>query len=217
MEVFVAGASGALGKRLIPQLLACNYEVTAMTSSPEKTDALRAMGAEPVVADGLDRDAVLEAVLRSEPEVIIHQMTSLTGVTSFKHFDDEFALTNRLRTEGTDHLLGAAKAAGVRRVIVQSYGNWNYERTRSGLKIEGDPFDPNPPNNLDDILCMVDTSQHPVRDREQQWAKLLKFCHHLEALHHVSCGHYSRRYDPFTCDITRPERFVRCGTAWRVV
>jgi 2-alkyl-3-oxoalkanoate reductase len=147
MRVFVAGASGAVGKRLVPLLIASGYDVAAMTRSPQKTAALRAAGAEPVVADGLDRTAVMHAVLRAEPEVVIHQMTALTGVTSFRTFDDGFALTNRLRTEGTDHLLEAARAAGVRRIIAQSYGNWNYERTGSRLKTEADPFDPNPPAN----------------------------------------------------------------------
>jgi nucleoside-diphosphate-sugar epimerase len=147
MKVFVAGASGAVGKRLIPLLVARGYYVAAMTRSPDKTDALRAAGAEPVVADGLDRDAVMKAVTQTKPEVVIHQMTGLTGVTDFKKFDDGFALTNRLRTEGTDHLLEAARAAGVRRIIAQSYGNWNYERTGTALKTEADPLDPNPPAN----------------------------------------------------------------------
>ena len=155
MRVFVAGASGAVGKRLVPLLLAGGYDVTAMTRSPEKTEALRLTGAEPVVADGLDRTAVMHAVMRAEPEVVIHQMSALTGVTSFRTFDDEFALTNRLRTEGTDHLLEAARAAGVRRIIAQSYGNWNYERTGSGLKTEADPFDPNPPANQRKSLAAI--------------------------------------------------------------
>jgi 2-alkyl-3-oxoalkanoate reductase len=91
MRVFVAGASGAIGKRLVPLLIASGYDVAAMTRSPQKTDALRAAGAEPVVADGLDRAAVMRAVKRAEPEVVIHQMTALTGVTSFRTFDDEFS------------------------------------------------------------------------------------------------------------------------------
>jgi 2-alkyl-3-oxoalkanoate reductase len=118
-----------------------------MTRSPAKSDALRALGAEPAVADGLDRDAVMQAVLRAEPEVVIHQMTALAEIKSMKRFDDEFALTNRLRTEGTDHLVEAARAAGARRLIVQSYGNWNYERTGTGPKSEEDPLDPDPPAN----------------------------------------------------------------------
>jgi nucleoside-diphosphate-sugar epimerase len=147
MKVFVAGATGAIGNRLVPLLVASGYEVTGMTHSNEKAGLLRTSGAEPVVADGLDRTAVLEAVERAKPDVVIHHMTGLTGAKNFKRFDDEFALTNRLRTEGTDYLLEAARAAGARRVILQSYGNWNYERTGSGLKTEEDALDPNPPAN----------------------------------------------------------------------
>jgi nucleoside-diphosphate-sugar epimerase len=147
MRIFVAGASGAVGGRLVPMLVDGGHDVVAMTRSPQKAEALRALGAEPAVADGLDRSAVMKAVVRAEPEVVIHQMTALSQIKSMKRFDDEFASTNRLRTEGTDHLVEAARAAGVRRLIVQSYGNWNYERTGTGLKSEDDPLDPNPPAN----------------------------------------------------------------------
>jgi len=147
MKVFVAGATGVVGKRLVPLLVASGYEVVGMTRAPAKEAWLRQVGAEPVVADGLDRAAVMQAVLRAEPEVVIHEMTGLTGVKSFKKFDDEFALTNRLRTEGTDYLLEAAQSARVRRIIAQSYGNWNYERGGSDLKTEDDRFDPTPPAN----------------------------------------------------------------------
>jgi nucleoside-diphosphate-sugar epimerase len=147
MRIFVAGASGALGAHLVPMLIDGGHDVVAMTRSPAKSDALRALGAEPAVADGLDRAAVMQAVLRAEPEVVIHQMTALAEIKSMKRFDDEFALTNRLRTEGTDHLVEAARAAGARRLIVQSYGNWNYERTGTGPKSEEDPLDPDPPAN----------------------------------------------------------------------
>jgi nucleoside-diphosphate-sugar epimerase len=147
MKVFVAGASGAVGKRLVPLLVASGHEVTAMTRSQEKADALRAAGATPVVADSLDRAAVIQTVMRAEPEAVIHHMTGLTGVKSFKRFDDEFALTNRLRTEGVDYLLEAAHAAGARRLIAQSFGNWNYERSGNRAKTEEDALDPNPPAN----------------------------------------------------------------------
>src|SRR5438034_4875613 len=100
MKVFVAGATGAVGRRLVPLLVASGYDVVAMTRSPEKADSLRAAGAEPVVADGLDRPAVMKAVVRAEPEVVIHQMTGLTDVKSFKKFDAEFAQTNQLPTVG---------------------------------------------------------------------------------------------------------------------
>jgi nucleoside-diphosphate-sugar epimerase len=147
MKVFVAGGTGAMGKRLVPQLVAGGYEVVAMTRSEDKARGLNELGAEAVVADALDRTAVMKAVMRAEPEVVIHQLTGLTGAKSFKNFDKEFALTNRLRTEGTDYLLAAARAAGVRRFVAQSYGNWNYARTGKGLKTEDDPFDPTPPAN----------------------------------------------------------------------
>ena len=147
MKVFVAGGSGAMGRRLVPQLVAGGHEVVAMTRDEGKASWLRRVGAQPVIADALDRAAVAGLVKGSEPEVVMHQLTGLTGVKSFKNFDKEFALTNRLRTEATDYLLEAAQAAGVRRIVAQSYGNWNYERTGSAVKIEQDPFDPNPPAN----------------------------------------------------------------------
>jgi nucleoside-diphosphate-sugar epimerase len=147
MKVFVAGATGVVGKRLVPLLVSSGYEVTASTRSAEKEGWLREVGSRPAVVDALDRDGVMQAVLQAEPEVVIHELTGLTGAKSFKKFDDEFALTNRLRTEGTDYLLEAARAAGAKRFIAQSYGNWNYARTGSGLKTEDDPFDPDPPAN----------------------------------------------------------------------
>ncbi len=144
MRVLVAGASGALGRRLVPQLLARGHQLTATVRDPERTGALRAAGAEPVIVDGLDAGAVGEAVARTEPDAIIHQMTALSGKPDFKHFDRWFAVTNRLRTEGTGHLLAAAKAAGVSRFIAQSYTGWNNARTGGLVKTEEDPLDPNP-------------------------------------------------------------------------
>jgi nucleoside-diphosphate-sugar epimerase len=155
MKVFVAGASGALGRRLVPMLIGGGHQVVAMTRSPGKEGMLRGMGAEPVVADGLDRAAVLNAVTSSSPEVIVHEMTGLTGITSLRNFDKGFALTNRLRTEGTDHLLEAARQAGARRFVAQSFGNWDYERTGSGAKSEDDPLDPDPPANQRQSLAAI--------------------------------------------------------------
>jgi 2-alkyl-3-oxoalkanoate reductase len=145
MKVFVAGAAGAIGRRLVPLLVAHGHEVTAMTRSNANTRLLRALGADAVWADGLDAGEVMRAVGRSRPEVVIHQMSSLAGVRSLRHFDREFALTNRLRTEGLDHLLAAAYTVGARRFIAQSFGNWNYERTGTATKTEDDRLDPNPP------------------------------------------------------------------------
>lgn len=147
MRVFVAGGTGVVGRRLVPLLVKSGHVVVATTRSSEGVDWLRAIGSEPVVVDGLDGVAVEEAVVGAEPEAVIHQMTGLTGAKSFKRFDAEFAVTNRLRTQGTDHLLQGARAAGVRVFVAQSFGNWNYERTGTGPKTEQDPFDPDPPVN----------------------------------------------------------------------
>ncbi len=147
MKVFVAGATGAIGRHIVPLLVAGGHEVVGMTRSSNKAASLQEAGAEPVVADGLDRAAVERALLRTRPDVVIHQMTGLTGANSFKKFDDEFASTNALRTQGTDLLIEAARRSGVRRFIAQSFGAWNYERTGSDLKTEEHPLDPKPPPN----------------------------------------------------------------------
>jgi len=145
MRVLVAGASGVIGRRLLPQLVDRGHEVVATTRSPEKSDSLRALGAVPLVMDGLDPGSVGEAVARAEPEVVVHQMTALTGVGDLRHFDEEFALTNELRTRGTDYLTTAAEAVGVGRFVAQSYTGWPNAREGGAVKTEEDPLDPNPP------------------------------------------------------------------------
>jgi 2-alkyl-3-oxoalkanoate reductase len=145
MKIFVAGAAGAIGRQILPQLAARGHQVTATTRSPGKAAILRELGAEPVVIDGLDAVGVGEAVARAEPEVVIHQMTSLAGSFNLRNFDKMFAVTNQLRTEGTDHLLAAAVAAGVRRFVAQSYTGWSNTRSGGPVKTEEDPLDPSPP------------------------------------------------------------------------
>jgi len=145
MRIFVAGPSGAIGKRLVPMLMAKGHQVTAMTRKPDSVPMLRNAGADPVVADALDRSAVLCAVESAAPECIVHEMTALAGVTDYKNFDKAFGLTNQLRTRGTDNLIEAGRAIGVRRIIAQSYGNWNYARTGGQVKTERDPLDSAPP------------------------------------------------------------------------
>jgi nucleoside-diphosphate-sugar epimerase len=145
MRVFVAGAGGAIGRPLVARLVERGHEVVATTRKREKLDALRALGAEAVVMDGLDAGSVGEAVARAEPDVIVHQMTALTGALDLKHFDEAFAVTNELRTRGTEHLLAAADAVGVRRFLAQSYTGWPYPRTGGPVKSEEEPFDRNPP------------------------------------------------------------------------
>jgi nucleoside-diphosphate-sugar epimerase len=144
MKVLVAGATGALGRQLVPLLVDAGHEVTGMTRSASKRDALRELGAIPVVADALEPDAVARAVAEAQPEAIVHQLTALSGSLDMRHFDRDFALTNRLRTEGTDHLLAAGRAVGVRRFVAQSYAGWPYARSGAAVKSEEDPLDPSP-------------------------------------------------------------------------
>src|SRR5215831_3011673 len=144
MKVFVAGGSGAMGRRLVPRLVAEGYEVAAMTRDEGKAPWLSAVGAQPVITDALDGAAVRAAVAGARPDVVIHQLTGLSGVSTYKNFDREFALTNRLRTEGTDHLLEAARAAGARRFIAQSFTGWPNEKKGKMVKTEEDPLDADP-------------------------------------------------------------------------
>jgi nucleoside-diphosphate-sugar epimerase len=154
MRVFVAGATGAMGKQLVPRLMEAGHQVIGMTRSESKQAALWDLGAEPVVADALDPDQVAEVVARTQPEVIVHQLTAISGFDT-RHFDREFALTNRLRTEGTDHLLSAGRAVGVRRFIAQSYAAWPYARTGGPVKSEEDPLDPTPPREMRESLAAI--------------------------------------------------------------
>jgi nucleoside-diphosphate-sugar epimerase len=139
MRVFVTGATGALGRHLVPALVAAGHEVTATTRTPGKAGQLRAAGAEPVVVDGLDREAVIAAVRAASPEVIVHEMTALAGMRSFRNPDKLFAATNELRTRGTDNLLAAAAEAGTRRVIAQSYAGAGPDARPGPVKTEDDP------------------------------------------------------------------------------
>ncbi len=148
MRIFVAGATGAVGRRLLPLLLSAGHQVVGLTRTPEKAAAIRAQGAEAAVADGLDAAAIRAAVAAAKPEVIVHEMTDLKGASDLRHFDRVFAVSNRLRTEGTDNLLAAARDAGVRRFVAQSYCGWPYARTGGPVKSEEDPLDPDPPQQF---------------------------------------------------------------------
>ena len=155
MNIFFAGAGGAVGGRLVPILVAAGHRVTASTRTRSKMDALRAAGAEPVMLDGLQRDAVMDAVAAVRPDAIVHQMTALAGVRDFKNFDDSFALTNRLRVEGTSYLLAAARAAGARRFVAQSYTGWPNAREGGQVKTEEDPLDPHPPRQMNRTINAI--------------------------------------------------------------
>src|SRR5258708_277240 len=145
MRVFVAGGTGVLGRRLVPQLVARGHQVTATTTSPAKLGLLEQVGAEAVVMDGLDAASVGEAVAAARPDAVVHQMTAISvahaGKPNLKHMDRWFASTNRLRTEGTDHLLAAAEATGVSHFVAQGYANWNGIRQGGWVKTEEDPLD----------------------------------------------------------------------------
>jgi nucleoside-diphosphate-sugar epimerase len=145
MKVFVAGATGALGRQLVPMLVAGGHEVVGMTRSPRKQDLIRSLGARPVVADALDPDQVAQAVAQAEPDAIVHQLTALSDAIDLRHFDKTFEQTNRLRTEGTDHLLAAGRAVGVTRFVAQSFAGWPFARTGGPIKTEDDPVDTSPP------------------------------------------------------------------------
>ena len=143
MRVFVTGATGALGRHLVPALVAEGHDVTATTRTAAKAGGLREAGATPVILDGLDRDAVIAEVLVASPDVIVHEMTALASMRSLRQPDKVFAVTNALRTQGTDNLLAAAAQAGTRRVIAQSYVSAN-ARTGNLVKTEDDPIDTDP-------------------------------------------------------------------------
>lgn len=147
MKIFVAGATGAIGQQLVPRLVGAGHEVHAMTRTESKQKPLADQGAVPVVADALDPGQVADAVARAEPEVIIHELTAIPAALDTRHFDRDFAQTNRLRTLGTDNLLAAGQAVGVRRFIAQSFFT-AYARTGGPVKTEEDPLDPAPPRKM---------------------------------------------------------------------
>jgi nucleoside-diphosphate-sugar epimerase len=142
MRVFVAGGTGVIGKRLVPQLVARGHDVIATVTDPNKRGIVERLGAEAVVMDGLDADSVRKAVAAARPDAIVHEMTAIKGKPSLKDMDRWFAITNRLRTEGTDHLLAAAQDSGVSNIVAQSYAAWNGIRQGGWVKTEDDPLDP---------------------------------------------------------------------------
>ena len=154
MRVFVAGATGAIGKQLVPRLVAAGHEVHGMTRSASKQAMLYELGAVPVVADALDPDQVAKAVGKARPDVIVHQLTAI-GALDLRHFDRSFAPTNRLRTEGTDYLLSAGQAVGVRRFVAQSNGAFGYARTGGPVKTEEDPLDPAPAREMRALVAAI--------------------------------------------------------------
>src|SRR4051794_32839450 len=148
MRIFVAGATGAVGRPLVPALIAAGHSVVGLTHTPAKTETIKQTGAEPIVVDGLDAAAIRAAVTSTTPDVVIHEMTDLGAVTDFRHFDRAFASTTSCGRVGTDLLLAAAREAGVKRFIAQSFCGWNFARTGGSVKTETDEWDPAPPEEF---------------------------------------------------------------------
>ena len=148
MRVLVAGAAGAVGSRLLPLLLSAGHSVVGLTRTAGKVDSIRRIGAEAAVADALNRASTVEAIARAKPDVIVHEMTSLSTANDLRRFERSFAATNRLRTEGLQNLLAGARQAGTRRIVVQSFCGWPYARVGGPVKSEDDPLDPEPPREL---------------------------------------------------------------------
>jgi nucleoside-diphosphate-sugar epimerase len=157
MKIFIAGATGALGRQLLPRLVERGHEVAGMTRSDAKQQLVSDLGGQPVIADALDPGSVTEAVTRYEPEAIVHQLTSIPRAPDMRHFARDFAQTNRLRTEGTDHLLAAGRAAGVRRFVAQSYAAGVFARRGGPVKSEEDPLDSSPP---DQVRATIEAIRH---------------------------------------------------------
>jgi nucleoside-diphosphate-sugar epimerase len=148
MRIFVAGATGAIGRRLVPLLVDSGHSVAGLTRTPAKTGLLQQLGADPVVADALDEKAIHAAIVAARPDVVVHQLTDLKGASDLRKFDHVFASSNRLRSTGTDHLLAAARVCGVKRIVAQSFCGWPYARTGGYVKSEDDPLDQDPPQEF---------------------------------------------------------------------
>jgi nucleoside-diphosphate-sugar epimerase len=157
MKIFLAGATGALGRQLLPRLVERGHEVTGLTRSESKQQLIRDLGGRPAVGDALDPDSVAQAVAAAEPETIVHQLTAIPHALDVRHFARDFAQTNRLRTEGTDHLLAAGRAVGARRFVAQSYAPIVFARVGGPVKAEDDPVDESPP---DQMRAAVDAIRH---------------------------------------------------------
>jgi nucleoside-diphosphate-sugar epimerase len=175
MKVFIAGGTGAVGKRLVPLLASAGHDVYATTRSAAKVDELRGLGAEPVVLDILDRQAVDATIAAAQPEVIVHQATALSDIGDFRKFAEEFAQTDRLRTEGTDNLLAAARASGVRRFVAQSFTSWPYAKVGGPVKTEEDPLDPDPPEAARGMLAAIRQLEEHVTGAEGLEGVVLRY------------------------------------------
>ena len=176
MKVFVAGSTGAVGKSLVPHLVENGHEVVALVRSTQKAKEVEVLGAKASIADALDRDELTAAIRRAEPEVVLHELTALASATgNFKRFDEEFALTNRLRTEATDTMLAASCFVGARRFIAQSFCGWPFAREGGAVKTEEDPLDPSPPAAFSQTLSAIRYLEEGVRSATDIEALALRY------------------------------------------
>lgn len=208
MRIFVAGATGALGRSLVPRLVDRGHSVVGLTRTPAKTGLLRELGAEPVVADALDEDAIHAAVAAARPDVIVHQLTDLKGASDLRKFDRAFAGSNWLRTAGTDYLLAAARESGVKRMVAQSFCGWPYARIGGFVKSEDDPLDPNPPQELRGTLDAIRYLEQAVTTTAGIVGVALRYG-----------GFYGSCTGVFETSMIEPIRrrrmpLIGCGTAW---
>jgi nucleoside-diphosphate-sugar epimerase len=175
MKVFVAGSTGAIGRILVPQLLENGHEVIALVRNDRKAEALLTLGAKVAMADALNKEELTAAIRKAEPEVIIHQLTSIAHTVNLKKLDDELSLTNRFRTEVTDTLLAAARMVGARRLIAQSFCGWPFAREGSPVKTEEDPLDPNPPTSFSKTLGAIRYLEDTVKKTVDLQALALRY------------------------------------------
>jgi 2-alkyl-3-oxoalkanoate reductase len=164
MKVFVAGASGAIGTRLVPQLIDAGHQVIGSHNSPASAERLRTLGAKPIIVDLLDANAVRKAVLENEPEAIVHEATALSNAKVSRNMDKVLAKTNELRTKGTDALLAAARETGARRFVAQSFASYRYLREGGPVKSEDDPLDPTAPAGFQRAAAAMTYLEQAVTD-----------------------------------------------------
>lgn len=208
MHIFVAGATGAVGRRLVARLVGSGHSVVGLTRTPAKADILRELGAEPVVADALEEDAIYSAVTAAQPDVIVHELTDLSGQSDLRKFDQTFASSNQLRTKGTEYLLAAARDCGVKRIVAQSYCGWPYARIGGDVKSEDDPLDLNPPQELRNTLNALRYLEHVISTSEAPEGVVLRY----GAFYGPGTG----IFDPALIDQVRSRKMpvIGGGTGW---
>jgi 2-alkyl-3-oxoalkanoate reductase len=208
MRIFVAGATGAVGRRLVPRLVRSGHTVLGLTRTPEKAALVRELGAEAIVADALDEGAVYAAVGSARPDVIVHELTDLKGASDLRNFDRAFANSNRLRTNGTDHLLAAARDCGTKRMVVQSFCGWPYARTGGYVKSEEDPLDPSPPQELRRTLDAIKYMERVVTTSAAVESVVLRYG--------AFYGHDTGMFDAALTEQLRRRRvpLIGSGDAW---